>query len=162
MTTPNQNVTQTVTPGAHAGATPAAPAQTVTQTVTVEFRIVPLDGPGQYARKVAGTSHRQDILESVVGGRTKKGANHECRAVLVREPANKYDPNATLVTIEGKVVGYLNRVDALELRPTLAALWERGMVASVPAKVTGGWERPRAIERGAEGLGHFGVSVDVG
>lgn len=140
----------------------APPAPTIPVTAAVTFAVAPLDGPGTFSLRVAGTSHHQDELEAICGGRTKQGAKHECRALLVREPGSRYDPNAVMVQIDGKHIGYLARVDAIALRPTLTALWERGLVAAARAKVTGGWLRPRAEQRGKEAVGTFGVTVDVG
>lgn len=37
--------------------------------------------------------------------------------VLVREPANKFDPNAVMVWIDGKHVGYIPSKDAAALAP---------------------------------------------
>ena len=40
---------------------------------------------------------------------------------LVREPTNRFDPNAVQVWIDGKVVGYIPKADAATLAPLIDA-----------------------------------------
>jgi hypothetical protein len=67
---------------------------------------------------------------------------HECIAVFVPEPTNRYDPNAVQVQIDGTTVGYLSRGDALDYGPAVQAFWQQGKLIAANAVVAG---------RGAEG-----------
>jgi HIRAN domain len=60
--------------------------------------------------RVVGTSHYQDALLDLTGGRA---GDEEIRvqkvALFVPEPDNPHDPNAIAITIDGRLVGYLSR-----------------------------------------------------
>lgn len=77
---------------------------TVEAWVTTEERI-----------DVVGESHYQPAIRKACGW---KGPGtdtlFECIAELVPEPTNEHDPNAVMVKIEGRQVGYLSRRDAAE------------------------------------------------
>lgn len=59
-------------------------------------------------------------------------------ARLVREPQNPYDRNAVRVEIHGKLVGYLSREDAEEIKPWLKKVARRTRPAYVLACIGGG------------------------
>lgn len=113
-----------------------------------------LAGDGAYRVEVVGESHYQDALEAICGGRTEYGARLACTAILVPEPTNPYDPNATRVEIAGRMVGYLPRLDAVGYRDGL----QLARIPSGPlvcrAVILGGWKR-----RGSSG--QFGVMLDM-
>ena len=60
--------------------------------------------------RVVGTSHYQDALLDLIGGRA---GDEEIRvqkvALFVPEPDNPHDPNAIAIHIDGRLVGYLSR-----------------------------------------------------
>jgi hypothetical protein len=60
--------------------------------------------------RVVGTSHYQDALLDLTGGRA---GDEEIRvqkvALFVPEPDNPHDPNAVAIKIDRQLVGYLSR-----------------------------------------------------
>ena len=113
-----------------------------------------LAGNGQYRVEVVGESHYQQALEAICGARTEEGAHLRCTAILVPEPTNVHDRNATRVDIAGRTVGYLPRLDAVGYRAGL-------QLAGIPygplkckAVIRGGWQRRRD-------RGQFGVMLDM-
>lgn len=78
--------------------------------------------------EVVGESHYQPAIRKACGW---KGPHvdtmFECMAELVPEPTNKHDPNAIMVKVDGRQVGYLSRRDALELGEAISkALLRQG------------------------------------
>jgi len=112
-----------------------------------------LQGDECYDFEIVGESNYQDELEKIVGARTEEGCEHYCQALLVPEPANRYDPNAVYVSIDGLKVGYLSREDAPLYRQQLAQQGVRGP-ALCDAMIVGGWKRRNSI-------GSFGVKLDL-
>ena len=55
----------------------------------------------------------------------------DTEALLVPEPSNPHDPNAVMVQIEGRLVGYLPRDEAVAYGPTLRELGERGRTGAL-------------------------------
>lgn len=107
-------------------------------------------------QEVVGESRHQDALERVSGGRTWRGpASPLVTAELRPEPGNPVDPDAVRVDVGGLTVGYLPRGDGTRFRPVLRDLAATGRTATVRARVTGGWDR------GPDGLGRFGIELDV-
>lgn len=140
--------------GSHAPARPGspppppaavAPAATVVATITVE---------GSEDVDVVGTSHHQQALLEVTGGRRRYGGAHVATvATLVPDPGNPHDADAVAVTIAGRVVGYLSHADALRCRRRIddaIASWGR---ATCAASIVGGWERAHGD------VGSFGVRL---
>ncbi len=101
---------------------------------------------------VVGESQYQRALERICGGRPKEPADHPCRARLVPEPTNKYDPNAIMVQVDGMTVGYLSRGAARKYAPIAALLSEPLECAAL---IVGGWRRS------AEDQGSFGIRLDL-
>lgn len=100
-----------------------------------------------YPVEVVGESYRQAVLESIVGGRDRDGAEHEASATLILENDNPHDDQAVRVEIESHHVGYLSRADARRYREFASA------PTKVPALIVGGWDR------GEHHLGSFGVRL---
>jgi hypothetical protein len=71
----------------------------------------------------------------------------------VAEPTNAYDQNARKILIEGALVGYLPRDQALRFNEQLAAVGRSGADIDVAALVTGGWRTNQHDE------GSFGVKL---
>jgi len=113
--------------------------------------------PGTTEVRVVGESHHQDTLLGLTGGRRYYGGvRMEQVARLLPEPNNSADPDAIVVTIGGRTVGYLSRPDATRYRDVIVAAIERSGEASCKAVIVGGWER----EQGDVGL--FGVRLRLG
>ena len=112
-----------------------------------------LAGDGQYGFQVHGESHYQSDLAKIAGGITDEGVHHECAALLRLEPANKYDPNAVEVLIDGLRVGYIPAVQA----PEMCALFRSVGIteAGCNAVIQGGWDR------GEGDTGEFGVRLNI-
>lgn len=99
---------------------------------------------------MAGESHYQDALRALLGGSPEGEVRHECTAALVPEPDNPHDPNAVMVQIEGRLVGYLSRADAVAYAPLVQSLATRGRTAVCEAMVAG-----RGDSSGTSNLGVF-------
>lgn len=110
------------------------------------------------AIEVVGESHYQDALLLVADGRTEHGARkREQVATLSPEPDNPYDPAAIVVEIDGHVVGYLDRHDALAYGPVLGAAAALGHASiGCHATLIGGGERHDGY------AGSFGVVLHLG
>jgi HIRAN domain-containing protein len=94
-----------------------------------------------YGYKVTGTSHYQDALEAICGGRTEESVEHEETAQLILETANPYDRNAVRIEIQGRHVGYLSRDDAKAFRERVAGERLPGDRFPCPTLILGGWDR---------------------
>jgi hypothetical protein len=122
-----------------------------------EKKMTELTGlPGTYSYKVVGTSHYQDILSKICGGKTPEGHDRDEFALLVAYE-NPHDPTAIGVLMgEFKLVGHLPREDARKWRIALRNLFKmEGCSLRVPAKIVGGWYRGPGDE------GDFGVRLDL-
>ena len=100
---------------------------------------------------VAGESHYQEALREIAGSAaSNREVAVDTEALLVPEPSNPHDPNAVMVRIDGKLVGYLPRDEAVAYRDTLRALGERGRTALCEARIAG-----RGGDSGITNLGVF-------
>jgi hypothetical protein len=107
-----------------------------------QSRLVDVWGTGHCGQQVVGESHYFDALRSVVATRDRRATGEMMvQAVLVPEPANRHDPNAVAVTIEGRLVGYLPREDAPAYATVLGPLASRGLFARLAARLW--WEGVR-------------------
>lgn len=69
------------------------------------------------------------------------------------EPANHHDPNAIMVKIQGRKVGYLSREQAQRVGQQMR---EAGLkAATCLARVRGGWRTNQYDE------GHYGVNLAI-
>lgn len=91
---------------------------------------------GRTLINVAGESHYQDALHSLVGN-SEGETRLETTAALIPEPTNTHDPNAVKVEIDGKLVGYLPRQAAIDYGPMVKELAERGRTAVCEAMIAG-------------------------
>ena len=71
---------------------------------------------------MVGESNYQAELWRIVGLDRGAEVRHSIIAVLVPEPTNPYDSNAINVQIDGSIVGYLSRSDAVDYGPGLRSL----------------------------------------
>ena len=86
---------------------------------------------------VVGESHYQDTIRQICGSVRWEDVHCEVTAALVPEPSNKHDSNAIQIQIEGKVVGYLSRGDAIEYGPLVQRLASEGKVGACKAVIAG-------------------------
>lgn len=63
-----------------------------------------------------GESHYQDALRLLCGNQAWEDVQCDCTALLVPQPSNPHDPNAVMVQVDAKLVGYLARADAVNYR----------------------------------------------
>jgi hypothetical protein len=99
---------------------------------------------------VAGESHYQDALREIVGPGAEGEVAVDTEALLVPEPSNPHDSNAVMVQIDGKLVGYLPREEAVAYGPALKELGGRGRTGACEARIAG-----RGGEAGTSNLGVF-------
>lgn len=99
---------------------------------------------------VAGESHYQEELREIVGPTDESVIAVDTEALLVPEPSNAYDPNAVMVRIDDKLVGYLPREEAVAYAPMLRELGERGRTGACDARIAG-----RGGHSGTSNLGVF-------
>jgi hypothetical protein len=111
--------------------------------------------------QIVGEASYQEPLSQLAGARGVQGVSNIVQsAVLVREPANKYDRNAIAVYLRQDAgsmtkVGYLSRDDALAYGPFFAYIVpDNGIM--VPASLKGGWVRY------GEPSGSIGVELNLG
>lgn len=104
--------------------------------------------------EIVGEASYQDALWAVCGGSIGEPIRHSVVAVLVPEPRNPHDPNAIAVQIDGHLVGYLAREDAVLYGPGLHALMSRcGGSVALRGVIVGGGYYP-------DGPGRLGVWLD--
>ena len=114
----------------------------------------PITLPGDHEVDVVGESRHQDELLLLTGGRRRYGGvDAECVAELVPEPANRFDPRAIGVYIDGHHVGYIRRGDVEWLRPHIEESRALYGVSTCRAVIRGGWDR------GHGAVGMFGVTL---
>lgn len=106
-----------------------------------------------YPMEVVGESNYQESLSAICGGHSRVGHDLETEALLVAEPSNPFDENATAVEIHGQKVGYLARAQAKRVS---SQMQEAGISKAVcSAKVIGGWRTNQHDE------GSFGVRLAI-
>lgn len=87
--------------------------------------------------EVSGESyHRSEIAAMFQGWGFVEGGVKMCHAVLVREPTNKYDPNAVKVLVDNHHVGYVDANYAEAFSAALKRL-KRGQYGYVAARAWG-------------------------
>jgi len=117
--------------------------------------LVRIQGDGQFSLEVVGESHYQKELDKLVGGKTEEGHTAEFEAILLHDNQNPHDPMAVAVSIDGEIVGYLDRKMAREHREQMVEAGFPGSPAICGAIVVGGWKRSNNSE------GSYGVRLDV-
>lgn len=106
-----------------------------------------------FGMEVVGESNYQDALIAICGKHTRAGYDGEHQATLALEPSNAFDPNAVMVMIDGRRVGYLIREQAKRVGAFMRAA---GLdQATCDARVQGGWRTNQHDE------GHYGVKLAV-
>ncbi len=105
---------------------------------------------GERLVNVAGESHYQEALREVSGAGAGGEVRVACTAVLASEPDNPHDPYAVAVRVEGRLIGYLPRAEALAYGPLVREVEERGRAPACEAMIAG-----RGGESGTSNLGVF-------
>ncbi|MGH6799684.1 MAG: hypothetical protein ACREDI_15035, partial [Roseiarcus sp.] len=111
-------------------------------------------GDALFTYHVIGTSHYQEQLERIAGGRREVAVYFRVNAVLSSESDNPHDANAMQIQINGEKVGYVKRQDNVSLREKLNAAGVTGDV-QCRAEIAGGWNQ------GAGNIGEFGLRLDL-
>ena len=88
--------------------------------------------------EVAGVAHHVVELGKVFG-RVEEQFIEDMPATLIRDPRNKYDPNAVEVRIRGALAGYLPREIAAAWSARLAEAEARGLTVRANAHVWYRW-----------------------
>lgn len=108
-----------------------------------------------YSFVVVGESHRQDVLDSICGGKCGDGHNIKVTAQLLVVEDNPYDPNAVGVFVDRKLVGYIPRDVAPLIRSELLKLDPDERPVTCDANIRGGWDRGGGDE------GSYGIWLNV-
>ena len=118
-------------------------------------QLVEIDGAGDFEMDIVGESYYQDALNKITGGKTKGGHRMEVHAILLHNDENPHDNKAIAVTIEGELVGHLDRFLARYFRKRMIEAGFEGHPAVCKALIVGGWDRGGGDE------GHYGVKLDL-
>lgn len=102
---------------------------------------------------VGEASYQPNLLALAGGSKGEYGAKIDEEAVLHPEPENPHDPNAVVVLIRKKKVGYIPRKDAPAFLSFLKKVGADS--AACDAKIVGGWDDGDGNE------GHFGVKLSL-
>ena len=105
--------------------------------------------------ELVGEANYQDALDSICGGKCEDGHKLRCTAQLCFQEDNPHDPNAVVALIKGKVVGYVPRTIAAEMRSSILRLNPDEQPVTCDAQIVGGWIRDEEDE------GHYGVKLSL-
>ncbi|OTG58872.1 hypothetical protein B9T36_11075 [Acinetobacter sp. ANC 4204] len=112
-------------------------------------------GDESFAFDIVGEASYQQNLMQIAGAKNEVRKSHNCIAIIRAEPTNPHDPNAVVVGVDNKIVGYFDRDTAKKFHKLLQDknLNEQVIIA-VEAKVVGGWADQYST-------GDYGVKLDV-
>jgi hypothetical protein len=114
-----------------------------------------LAGRGSFTFEVVGESYRQEVLDSICGGKCEDGHDLEVTAQLLLIENNPYDPNAVGVFVDSKLVGYVPRDVAPLIRSEILMLDPDERPVTCDGKITGGWDRGNGDE------GNYGIKLNL-
>ncbi|AXQ21833.1 hypothetical protein BEN71_07045 [Acinetobacter wuhouensis] len=100
-----------------------------------------------YAYNIVGEQSYQNNLKKIAGPKEEESKFFECYAKVSSEPFNQYDKNAVKVEINGLIVGYLSKGEAVKLAGKV-------INKTVPAVIDGGW-------KDEESAGSYGVKLAI-
>lgn len=104
---------------------------------------------------IVGEASYQKALDALCGGKCHDGHKLFTTAQLCFQDDNPHDESAIVVLIGGKVVGYIPRDKATEMRSEIMSLNPHERPVTCDAKVIGGWVREGDNE------GHYGVKLNL-
>jgi hypothetical protein len=107
-----------------------------------------------FAYEIAGASHYQTVIETIVGGKREASVYFRVIAIISLEPENPHDPHAIAVRVAGETIGYIKKSDTDRFHKSFEKF---GIASDVQckAKIVGGWDR------GGGDTGSFGVRLDI-
>ena len=86
---------------------------------------------------VVGEASYQPAISRLCGSTKWEDVRHGCVAALVPEPSNVHDKNAVMVQVDGELVGYLSRGDAMDYAPAIRRFAADGKLIACEALVAG-------------------------
>lgn len=131
------------------GARAASPAESNRSVEPVHLA----SGRG-FTFEIVGEASYQAALDAICGGKCEDGYKLPVVAQLCFQEDNQHDPNAVVVLIDTKVVGYIPRDLAPEMRDAILKLNPEERPVTCDAKVVGGWLRDNDE-------GHYGVKLSL-
>jgi len=105
--------------------------------------------------EAVGEASYQSSLDAICGGKCEDGHKLPVTAQLCFQEDNPHDTNAIVVLIGSKVVGYIPRDKAPEMRSAILRLNPKEQPVTCDAQIVGGWMRGRDDE------GHYGVKLSL-
>lgn len=112
-----------------------------------------LEGNGNFDFPIVGEASYQKNIAKIAGPKQPNGVEIETKAIVFLDPFNRHDKEAVRIEIDGLIVGYLSRQDALQYRAWLKQNKLGKATCQVDAVITGGWLR-------ADSEGYFGIRLD--
>ncbi|WP_029574638.1 hypothetical protein [Acinetobacter sp. P8-3-8] len=112
-----------------------------------ETNINPTLSNAPYIYNIVGEQSYQNNLKKIAGPKEEKSKFFECYAKVSSEPFNQYDKNAVKVEINGLIVGYLSKGEAVKLAGKVVN-------KTVPAVIDGGWDD-------GDSIGSYGVKLAI-
>ncbi|WP_062034537.1 hypothetical protein [Acinetobacter sp. BMW17] len=112
-----------------------------------ETNINPALSNASYLYNIVGEQSYQNNLKKIAGPKEEKSKFFECYAKVSSEPFNQYDKNAVKVEINGLIVGYLSKGEAVKLAGNV-------INKTVPAVIDGGWDD-------SDSIGSYGVKLAI-
>ncbi len=112
-----------------------------------ETNINPTLSNASYIYNIVGEQSYQNNLKKIAGPKEEKSKFFECYAKVSSEPFNQYDKNAVKVEINGLIVGYLSKGEAVKLAGKV-------INKTVPAVIDGGWDD-------SDSVGSYGVKLAI-
>lgn len=104
---------------------------------------------------IVGEAHYQPALKLLAGEHGNTAAHKNCMATLTPEDDNKFDKKAVRVSIDGYVVGYLDKDDARSFRHRLIKHKMASQATKCHAIITGGY----IMKNGNRA--HYGVTLEI-
>jgi hypothetical protein len=103
--------------------------------------------------EVSGEFYHQSAIRKVLGGEAREGVRFLTVATLLPNPQHNKDKNAVEVLIDGQLVGYLSREQAVGYHNAMAEAGHQGRgLGNVEARIFG-----RPLD--ADNHGGFGVAI---
>jgi hypothetical protein len=108
-----------------------------------------------YTTNIVGEANYQSALAKIAGPKTQAGKKFEAIAELTFDDRNTHDPNAISVSVNGQIVGFIDRGEAEAMRASIRTLNPERARMRCHAKIVGGWRSDDGDE------GHYGVKLAI-